>query len=380
MGLDALALAVAGQGSAVRSFDGRPFEELVLEGYPVRCGFVAVPEPAFEPDGQHGSHVLVDVRAFSCNYRDKALILRMSVIPADRGFYVIGSELAGQVVAAGAAVRDLAPGDRVMVDGCFGGDIRPWGLPTNHASRSRQVLPASKLMRVPDTMSDEDAAAFSVGGQTSWAMVRRAGLRSGDEVLITAGTSNTSLFLLQAAAAAGAVASVTTTSGSAEARLRELGAAEVFVIDAAGPGFDKHPGIGARARKAGGFWAVLDPYFDLYLERALPVIATGGTYVSCGLERQFPPRGSLFQGPGPRPVLHDSSLAACLPRNVSLIMNCLGATDDLRSSLDLFMQGRLRLVIDTVVTSGPAGSAGAFVSRTFGDRGRLGKVVGRYGR
>jgi NADPH:quinone reductase-like Zn-dependent oxidoreductase len=376
---EVVALAVAGQGSSVGSADGRPFDELVLEGYSVRCGFVGVAEPAFEPDGQHSSHVLVDVRAFSCNYRDKALILRMSVIPSDSGFYVIGSELAGRVVAVGAAVRDLAPGDRVMVDGCFGGEIRPWGLPTNHASRSRQVLPASKLIRVPDAMSDEEAAAFSIGGQTSCAMVRRAGIGPGDEVLVTAGTSNTSLFLVQAAAAVGGVVSVTTRSGSAEALLRELGAAEVFVVDAGRSGLDEHPGIGARARKAGGFRAVLDPFFDLYLQRSLPVIATWGTYVSCGLERQFPPAGSIYAGLGPRPVLHDISLGACLPRNVSLIMNCLGATDDLRTGLDRFVQGRLRVVIDTVVCSESGGAAGAFVSRTFCDRGRLGKVVGRYG-
>lgn len=376
---EAVALAVAGRGSAVRSPDGRPFDELVIEGYPVRCGFVTVPDPAFEPDGQHRAHVLVEVRAFSCNYRDKALILRMSMIPADRRFYVIGSELAGRVIGIGANVRDLSPGDRVMVDGSFGGDVRPWGLPTNHASRSLQVLPASKLMRVPDAMTDEEAAAFSIGGQTSCAMVRRAGLRVGDEVLVTAGTSNTSLFLLQAAAAAGAVVSVTTTSGSAADKLRGLGAAEVFVVEADGPGFDQHPGIGARARQAGGFRAVLDPYFDLYLERSLPVIAVWGSYVSCGLERQFPRHGSSAAGAAPRPVLHDSTLASCLPKNLSLITNCLGSTDDLRLALDLFAGGRLRTVIDSVVHCESGGAAGPFVSRTFCDRGRLGKVVARYG-
>lgn len=379
MAREVVALAVAGRGSAPRSLDGAPFDELLIEGYPVRCGFVTVPEPAFEPGGQHQSHVLVDVLAFSCNYRDKALILRMSVIPADQRFYVIGSELAGRVIGVGEAVRDLGPGDRVMVDGCFGGDVRPWGLPTNHASRSRQVLPASKLMRVPDAMSDEEAAAFAIGGQTSSAMVRRAGLRPGDQVLVTAGTSNTSLFLLQAAAAAGAVVSVATTSGSAADKLRELGAAEVFVIEADGPGFDKHPGIAARARQAGGFRAVLDPYFDLYLERSLPVIAVWGSYVSCGLERQFPRHGSFPAGVRPEPVLHDSTLADCLRRNVSLIMNCLGSTDDLRVSLDRFARGGLRTVIDSVVGCDSGGAAGSFISRTFCDRGRFGKVVAWYG-
>lgn len=49
-------------------------------------------------------------------------ILRMSVLPTEGGFSVIGSELAGRVVAVGAEVTDLtdrAPGDGVIVDGSF---------------------------------------------------------------------------------------------------------------------------------------------------------------------------------------------------------------------------------------------------------------------
>jgi len=60
-------------------------------------------------------------------------------------------------------------------------------------------------------------------------------------------------------------------------------------------------------------------------------------------------------------------------------MNCLGATGDLRTSLGLFAQGKLRVVLDTVIRSDSAGAAGEFLSRTFCDRGRLGKVVSRYG-
>lgn len=372
------ALAVAGSGSVVRTSEGAALDELEIDGYRVRCGFVAVDEPGFDPLDRHRDCALVEVRSFSCNYRDKALVLLATALASETRFYVVGSELAGRVLAVGAAVEHLAEGDRVMVDGFFGGQVKPWGLPTNHASRSRQVLPASKLARVPAGMKDEEAAAFSIGAQTSWAMVRRAGITKGDEVLVTAGTSNTSLFLLQAAIAAGATVSVTTRSGAARGVLERLGAAEVFVVGPSGPGFDQDPHIGARARAAGGFRAVLDPYFDLYLERSLPVVAEGGTYVSCGFERQYPRRDLVPQEAGQRPVLHDRVLARCLTRNVTIMMNCLGATSDLETALEHYRENKLCVVLDSVKADNASGAARDFLSRTFCEPDRLGKVVCEY--
>jgi NADPH:quinone reductase-like Zn-dependent oxidoreductase len=369
-----LGLAIAGAGADVRAHDGADFETIEIEGYEVRCGFATVDPRPFEPDGANKADALIEVTAFSCNYRDKALILRMTVIPSERGCYVIGSELAGRVVAVGSEVGTLEPGDRVMVDGFFGTESRPWGLPTNHASRSLQILPAVKLMRVPDAMSDEVAAAFTIGAQTSFSMVRRAGVGPGSEVLVTAGTSNTSLFLLQAARREGATVSVTTTSEAAVDRLRALGAAQVFVLEPDGPRFDA-AAIGEYAKSVGGFAAVLDPYFDLYLERAVPALASFGVYVTCGLERQFPSREALRAGVARKPVLHDDVLAAALTRNISVVGNCLGSTTDLERGRDAFVAGELQVELDRVME---AEGAAAFLSRTYCERGRFGKVVYRY--
>jgi NADPH:quinone reductase-like Zn-dependent oxidoreductase len=371
-----LGLAIAGAGADVRAHDGTPLEEIEIEGYPVRCGFVAVSDVAFEPAGANRLDALLEVTAFSCNYRDKSLILRAATSPSERGAYVIGSELAARVLAVGSEVDTLELGDRVMVDGFFGFEERPWGLPTNHASRSLQALPARKLMRVPESMSDEEAAAFSIGGQTSFSMIRRAGVGPGSEVLVTAGTSNTSLFLLQAARHAGATVSVTTTSVGAAERLRGFGAEHVFVLDPDGPRFDRAEGVGDYAKEVGGFAAVLDPYFDLYLERSVPVLATFGVYVSCGLERQFPSRSEVLGGLARRPVLHDDVLAAALSRNVSIVANCLGSTADLERAVGAFAAGEIRVELDCVMR---AESAAAFLSRTYCERDRLGKVVWRYG-
>jgi NADPH:quinone reductase-like Zn-dependent oxidoreductase len=371
-----LGLAIACAGSDARAHDGTPLETIEIGGYEVRCGFVSVNEVDFEPDGANRLDALVEVAAFSCNYRDKGLVLRAATTPSDSGFYVIGSELAGRVAAVGSGVSAVGPGDRVMVDGYFGYGEQPWGLPTNHASRSLQAVPARKLMRVPDSMSDAVAAAFSIGGQTSFSMVRRAGVGPGSEVLVTAGSSNTSLFLLQAARIAGATVSVTTTSAAGAERLRSLGAEQVFLVEGDGPGFDRAEGIGEYAKAVGGFAAVLDPFFDLYLERAVPVLAGFGVYMSCGLERQFPAREEVLAGFARRPVLHDDVLGAALSRNVSIVANCLGSTADLERAVEAFVAGQLHVELDRVME---AEGAGAFLSRTYLERDRFGKVVCRYG-
>jgi NADPH:quinone reductase-like Zn-dependent oxidoreductase len=225
-------------------------------------------------------------------------------------------------------------------------------------------------------MNDAVAAGFSIGAQTSFAMVRRAGAGPGSQVLVTAATSNTSLFLLQAARLAGATVSVTTTSAAAVDRLRALGADQVFVVEPDGPPFHQVESIADYAKDAGGFAAILDPYFDVYLDRTVPVLANFGFYVTCGLARQFPSRDTLRRGVSREAVLHDDVLGAALSRNVSIVANCLGSTADLARAIEAFDAGELRVEIDSVME---AERPVAFLSRTYCARDRLGKVVYRYG-
>ena len=92
------------------------------------------------------------------------------------------------------------------------------------------MLPAHKLMVVPERMSDVEAAAFSLGAQTSYSIVRHAGIKPGANVLVTAATSNTSLFLAQAARNAGGDVTMTTSSAEKAERVRGFGFDRVFVV------------------------------------------------------------------------------------------------------------------------------------------------------
>jgi len=366
-------LGIGGARTEMTDAAGAPFGSVEIAGYEVRCGFVPVEPPTFDPGDEHRDGALVRVRTFSCNYRDRALTLWMSVLPRPRGFYLIGSELGGEVVAVGDAVVNVRPGDRVMIDGYFGTGTQPWGLPTNHTSRELQVLPARKLVVVPERMSDVEAAAFSVGAQTSYSMVRRGGIEPGANVLVTAATSNTSLFLAQAARNAGGDVTMTTGSEAKAERVRNFGFERVFVVPRDDAPFDGTGDLADHARDLEGFDAVLDPYFDLHLNRSLPVLASFGRYVTCGFERQFPEAGTTSMAP--ESVLDSSVLARALERNVAIVANCLGSTADLEHAVDDFTKGRITVPIDSVMD---ADSPAAFLRRTFSDPDRFGKVVCRY--
>lgn len=380
-----LALGICGAGyRAASAALGEPepvVDSLTIEGYEVQCGFFRARTHAFEPEGAHRESVLVETRAFSCNYRDKALILRMANLPLDRSFYPIGSELCGTVAAVGTAVTDLSVGDRVLVDGYWASGPKPWGLPTNHASRTRQILPARKLMRIPDAMGDAEAAAFSIGAQTSFGMVRRTGVAEGSRVLVTGGSSNTSLFLLRAARLAGGEVSATTTSAAKAETLRSLGAANVFVVEPGDGPFARDAAFAGVVEDTGGFDVVLDPFADLYLRRVVSVMALGGRYASCGFERQFPPAGTPLAEPVDQPVLGTEAFHVVMTRNLQVLGNCLGTTDDLAGALAVWEAGDLPVTLDSVFerpAGSPPASAGAFLARTYLEPDRLGKVVYRY--
>ena len=377
------ALGICGKGSSLPSKYGSAVERLVIEGYEVSCGFFPARYPSFDPGGNERHSVLLATTAFSCNYRDKALILRMANMPLESSFYPIGSELSGTVVEVGTAVDNLKVGDRVMIDGYYASGEQPWGIPTNHASRRFQVIRGSKLKRVPETMTDLEAASFSIGGQTSFSMVRRAGVVDGTQVLVTGGSSNTSLFLMMAARYAGGRVSVTTTTAGKADMLLSLGADRVFVVDPQGDGLHKDEVIREYVKDTGGFDVVLDPFADLYLAQSIHVMAVGGRYISCGVERQFPPADREVTMPSERPLLDEMGFLTVMTRNLQIIGNCIGTTEDLDNALAAWENGQLPVSIDSVFGPGNTnaaspGGAADFLSRTYLERDRIGKVVYRY--
>ena len=369
-------LAVFGAAGAEGTAVAAEFPAVEIDEMTVRSGIVHTDEPAFDPRGAHARQVLVRVSAFSCNYRDKAFMLRLQK-QAPEAFFVIGSEFCATVEAVGAEVESLSPGDRVIgqnhyTGGVVGPDGVAEGVATNRASKEYQLFPEAKVARIPDRMGDEVGAAFSIGAQTAYNMVRRVAPRPGEKVLVTSAASNTSLFALAALRGTGAEVYAATTSRALDDRLRAAGADHLVHVGGDGEPFGRSEAVDRAAGEAGGFDCVIDPYFDLHLEKAVTVMAPFGRYTTCGVLAQSPVaarKANLGR------MNAENVLLTAMLRNLSLIGNCIGTRDDLARALDDYAAGRLACVVDSVFSGG---DTAAFLHRTYVDRARFGKVVFRY--
>ena len=320
--------------------------------------------------------IVVRVEAFSCNYRDKIQPLALGT-GHGVGWHYIGSDFVGEVVAVGSDVSELQVGDRVIPNGAYGPDCmdegRP-GLATSQASRTLLVIPAGRVVPIPKEMGDLEAAAFSVGAQTTMAMARRAAARDGERALVLSAQSNTSLFAVQVLAARGV--EVCGVSGSERGRelLASLGVRHQFVVPW-GESPLQNTDLRAWIEAVGGMDVVIDPFADLNGRYAPLLLRNGGRYVTCGVLNQGQPMSASERRPAG--VEESNFWRSVVVGNVSLLGSCLGTREDLVGGLEEWKCGRLRPVLDSHF----AGTdASAFLERTFVDRERLGKVVFRYDR
>ena len=170
---------------------------------------VAKPEPG---PGQ----VLVEVAYGGCNFAD-TMIWR-GTYPHPKGFpMVAGLEIAGRVVAVGAEVADVRVGDRVAAFLEDGGGFAEFC-----------VVPAERIIPLPDAIPFDVAAAFPVQALTAWHMLHTVSTtRPGDLVLVHAIGGGVGLYLTQLAVMAGATVVGTVGTAGKERKALDYGAALV---------------------------------------------------------------------------------------------------------------------------------------------------------
>jgi NADPH:quinone reductase-like Zn-dependent oxidoreductase len=187
------------------------------------------PEPKPGP-----SQVLVQMRAFSLNYRD-LMVVKGVYNPKQRLPLVPLSDGVGRVAAVGPGVTRVKPGDRVA--GIF---MQQWlcGPVTEAKARSSLgaqvdgvlaeyvVLSEEGVVHVPEHLTDEEAATLPCAAVTAWhALVAEGGVQAGDTVVVQ-GTGGVSLFALQFARLSGARVIATSGSDAKLVRVLELGASD----------------------------------------------------------------------------------------------------------------------------------------------------------
>lgn len=123
---------------------------------------------------------------------------------------ILGNEAAGVVVAIGSSVQNFKVGDRVAYAGSGGLFFENTG-----AYAEQRNMPASCLVKLPDDISEETAAALLLKGLTAAVILHRCYRpQKDDKVLIHAASSGVGSLLAQWCAHLGAI--VIGTVGSLE--------------------------------------------------------------------------------------------------------------------------------------------------------------------
>jgi NADPH2:quinone reductase len=178
-------------------------------GGPEVLTFADIPAPKPKPN-----EALVKIAASGVNFIDVYFREgRYSAVPP----FVVGQEAAGTVAEVGAEVKSLKPGDRVAYTSILG----------SYAEYA--AVPADRLVRVPEKVSLEQAAAAMLQGMTAHYLLNSTyPLKKGETALIHAAAGGVGLLLVQMAKQIGA--RVIGTAGTAEkVRLAlEAGADEVI--------------------------------------------------------------------------------------------------------------------------------------------------------
>ena len=172
---------------------------------------------------------------------------------------VLGWDFAGVVVDAGPG-SDLRPGERV-----FGMTRQPIDGIGCHAELV--TVMADRCVRVPDRVSDEQAASLPCCGLTAWQALDRSGARDGDTLLVIGAVGQLGGLVTQLAAGRG-VRVIASVSSAQAATARRLGAAET--VDRDGDLADQ-----VRALIADG----VDAAFDPVGVPVGPAIRDGGRFV-----------------------------------------------------------------------------------------------------
>lgn len=162
---------------------------------------VDLPEPG--PDQVRVRHTAIGLNYIDVYDRTGLYQGQFPIVP--------GREAAGVVDAIGSRVKPFAVGDRVA-----------YVASSTGAYSEYRVMPADRLVRLPDGVEDQTAAAMMLKGLTAQALLRQVRrVRKGETILIHAAAGGVGLIALQWAKHLGAKVIAVVGSESKAALVRE---------------------------------------------------------------------------------------------------------------------------------------------------------------
>jgi NADPH2:quinone reductase len=224
------------------------------------------------PEAKPGFAV-VSVKAVGVNFPDVLIIEDKYQFKPQRPF-APGGEVAGIVKSVGEGVTHVKPGDRVLGNTGWGG------------MAEEIALEAARLVKIPDSMPFDDAAAFIMTYGTSYhALKDRADLKPGQTLLVLGAAGGVGLAAVELGKVMGARV-IAAASSEEKVELCKLHGADGGVVYGRGP-FDRDgqkqlSELFKGATGPNGADVIYDPIGDDYAEPALRSIAWEGKYLVVG--------------------------------------------------------------------------------------------------
>jgi NADPH:quinone reductase-like Zn-dependent oxidoreductase len=284
-------------------------------------------EDAPDPEAGPGE-VLIRLRAASLNRLDLWVRKGLPSVPKPR---ILGADGAGTVEALGNGVDGLEVGQRVVINpGLEHGDrITVIGEHMDGTHAELIAVPATNVYPLADQLSFEEAAAFPLVFETAYRMLStRAGLQSGEWVLVWAAGSGVGSASLAVAKALGARVIATSSSDEKLARARELGA-DATVNHAS----DDVAATVKELTDGAGVDVVVEHVGEATWKTSLQVARTGGRIAVCG----------ATTGPNPPAQLH-----RVWWKQLTIAGSTMGTRSDFEAVYELVKSGRAKPAIDKV--------------------------------
>jgi NADPH:quinone reductase-like Zn-dependent oxidoreductase len=313
--------------------------------------------------------VRVRVAAAALNHLDLFMIEGMPGATL-RSPWILGADATGTVDAIGEnAKARLMIGDRVIInpgisDGvceyCRAGEqslcIHFGILGEHHPGTLAEyvVVPATNLRRIPESIPEEEAAAYTLAALTAWRMiVTRAKVVPNDDVLIWGIGGGAALAALSIVKQIGARVWVTSSSDEKLARARQLGADETLNYRTSDVGKE----IRARTGKR-GVSVVIDSVGRDTWPQSLIALGKRGRLVTCG----------ATSGP-----IVETDIRRLFWNQWTIMGSTMGNDGEFDAVAKEFTSGRLRPIIDSVYDL--ENGRDAFARLASGDQ--FGKIVVR---
>ena len=212
-----------------------------------------------------GRGVRVKVKAAGLNFPDTLIIEGKYQLKPTMPFSP-GGEMAGEVVEVGDKVTRFKVGDRVA------------GLTGYGAFAEEVVVSEHNLLPVPDGMTDEQAAAFSmVYGTSYYALKQRANIQPGESLLVLGASGGVGLATVELGKAMGAHVIAAASTDEKLAVAKEAGADELI-------NYANEPLKEAvkKLTHSKGVDVVYDPVGGDFTEQALRAMAWNGRHLVIG--------------------------------------------------------------------------------------------------